>query len=165
MAYSADIAVVNVRETIRALNKIEPGLRKQFVADVKQIAQPAVNEVRRSYYEVPLSGMSRTWKDPRNDRKLFPFTIAKAQRGVQVQVNTDRRSDVVISIIQRDPGTAVFETAGRANRNPLGDALGLLRPGRTRIIGPAVYRTRRLFEKELQDSIARMSKRVQKELN
>lgn len=165
MTYSADIAVVNVRETIRALNKIEPGLRKQFVADAKQIAQPAVDEVRRAYYDAPISGMSRTWKDPRNGRKLFPFTVDKARRGVQVVVNTDRRQNAVISIVQRDPGTAIFESAGRATVNNLGRALGYLAPGRTRVIGPAVYRARPKFEKELIASIQRMAKRVQRELN
>lgn len=165
MTYSADIAVVNVRETIRALNKIEPGLRKQFVADARQIAQPAVDSVRRGYYEVPLSGMSRKWVDPRNGRKLFPFTVVKAQRGVQVVVNTDRRTNAIISVVQKDPGTAIFESAGRKTKNPLGDSLGFLAPGRTRIIGPAVYRARGQFESELRLSIARLAKRVQKELN
>jgi len=165
MPYSADIAVVNVRETIRALNKIEPGLRKQFVADARRIAEPAVSSVRRGYWQVPLSGMSRKWKDPRNGRQLFPFTVAKAQRGVQVVVNTDRKSNAIISVVQKDPGTAIFESAGRATRNPLGESLGFLAPGRTRIIGPAVYRARREFEDELRQSIARMAKRVQKELN
>jgi hypothetical protein len=164
MSYSADIAVVNVRETIRALNKIEPGLRKQFLVDARQIAQPAVTAVRRKYSEVPLSGMSRRWEDPRNNRMLFPFTVAKAQRGVQVVLNTDRKSDAVISIVQKDPAAAIFEAAGRKTKNSLGESLGFLRPGRTRIIGPTVYRARRQFEEEMRLSITRLAKRVQKEL-
>lgn len=164
MPYSADMEIVGLRDAIRSLNKIEPGLRKQFVADARQIAQPAVDNVRRSYTKVPLSGMSRNWTD-KQGRRLFPFTVAKAQRGVSVKVDTDRRSNNTISIIQRDQAAAIFETAGRRNANSLEKSLGQLPPGRTRIIGPAVYRARPLFERELRDSVLRVVRRVQKELD
>lgn len=163
MPYNADMEFVGLRDAIRSLNKIEPGLRKQFVADARRIAQPAVDNVRRSYTEVPLSGMSRKWSQ--NGRQLFPFTVAKAKRGVSVKVNTDRRTDATIAIIQRDQAAAIFETAGRRNANSLERSLGELAPGRTRIIGPAVYRARPQFEAELRQSIQRVLKRVQKEFN
>ena len=163
MAYSTEVSLVGVRETIRALNKVEPGLRKQFVNDARAIAEPAILEVRRNYTKIPLSGMARKWSQ--NGRQLFPFTLAKAHRGVQLKVDTDRRATAIISIIQKDQATAIFETAGRKNANSLERSLGELRPGRTRIIGPAVYRARPRFEREMMVSIARMTKRVQKELN
>jgi len=145
MPYKADMELVGLRDAIRSLNKIEPGLRKQFVADARRIAQPAVDNVRRGYTKVPLSGMSRKWSQ--NGRQLFPFTVAKAQRGVQVKVDTDRRTNNTISIVQKDQAAAIFETA------------------RTRIIGPAVYRARPEFEDELRWSILAVLKRVEKELN
>jgi len=163
MPYKADMELVGVRETIRALNKVEPGLRKQFVADAKQIAQPAIQRVQASYQQVPLSGMSRNWSQ--NGRKLFPFTIPKAKRGVQLKVDTDRRATAIISIVQKDQAAAIFETAGRRNPNPLERSLGDLPPGRTRILGPAVYKARPLMEREMLDAIKRAMKRVQKELN
>lgn len=162
MPVNADMNLVGVRETIRALNKIEPGLRKQFVADSKRIAEPAIQEVRRGYDRVPLSGMARRWSQ--NGRQLFPFTLARAQRGVQLKVDTDRRATAIISIVQKDQAAAIFETAGRRTANPLERSLGNLEPGRTRVIGPAVYRSRRYFEPELRKSIARLTARVQKEL-
>jgi hypothetical protein len=165
MTYNVDLNLVGVRETIRALNKVEPGLRKQFVADVRRISEPAIQRVRNGYDEVPLSGMSRKWTDKNTGRRLFPFTVAKAKRGVRVNVNTDRRATAIISIVQMDPATAVFESAGRANPNPLGRSLGYLAPGRTRVIGPAVYKARPLIEREMLDAIRRAMKRVQKELN
>ena len=161
MPYKADLEIVGLRDAIRSLNKIEPGLRKQFVADARRIAQPAVDNVRRSYTKVPLSGMARKWSQ--DGRQLFPFTVAKAQRGVQVKVDTDRRSNNTISIVQRDQAAAIFETAGRRNANSLERSLGELLPGRTRIIGPAVYRAKPQFESELKQSISKMLKRVQKE--
>jgi len=100
MPYKADMELVGLRDAIRSLNKIEPGLRKQFVADARRIAKPAVDNVRRGYTKVPLSGMSRKWSQ--NGRQLFPFTVAKAQRGVQVKVDTDRRTNNTISIVQKD---------------------------------------------------------------
>jgi len=163
MPYKADMELVGVRETIRALNKVEPGLRKQFVADAKQIAQPAIQRVQAGYQQVPLSGMSRNWSQ--NGRKLFPFTIPKAKRGVQLKVDTDRRATAIISIVQKDQAAAIFETAGRRNPNPLERSLGDLPPGRTRILGPAVYKARPLMEREMLDAIKRAMKRVQKELN
>ncbi len=163
MPYKADMELVGVRETIRALNKVEPGLRKQFVADAKQIAQPAIQRVQASYQQVPLSGMSRNWSQ--NGRKLFPFTIPKAKRGVQLKVDTDRRATAIISIVQKDQAAAIFETAGRGLANPLGNSLGPIQAGRTRILGPAVYRARPLMEREMLDAIKRAMKRVQKELN
>lgn len=163
MPYKADMELVGLRDAIRSLNKIEPGLRKQFVADARRIAQPAVDNVRRGYTKVPLSGMSRKWSQ--NGRQLFPFTVAKAQRGVQVKVDTDRRTNNTISIVQKDQAAAIFETAGRRTDNSLERSLGQLAPGRTRIIGPAVYRALPQFETELRDSILRVIKRVEKELN
>jgi hypothetical protein len=163
MPYKADMELVGLRDAIRSLNKIEPGLRKQFVADARRIAQPAVDNVRRGYTKVPLSGMSRKWSQ--NGRQLFPFTVAKAQRGVQVKVDTDRRTNNTISIVQKDQAAAIFETAGRRTDNSLERSLGQLAPGRTRIIGPAVYRARPEFEDELRRSILAVLKRVEKELN
>ncbi len=163
MPYKADMELVGLRDAIRSLNKIEPGLRKQFVADARRIAKPAVDNVRRGYTKVPLSGMSRKWSQ--NGRQLFPFTVAKAQRGVQIKVDTDRRTNNTISIVQKDQAAAIFETAGRRTDNSLERSLGQLAPGRTRIIGPAVYRARPEFEDELRRSILSVIKRVEKELN
>lgn len=164
MAFSTDLELVGVRETIRALNKVEPGLRKQFVAEARTIAQPAIDKVRSEYVKVPLSGMKYNWSD-KTGRKLFPFSLAKARSGVQLKVDTDRRATAIISIIQRNQAAAIFETAGRKNPNLLEKSLGDLRPWRTRILGPAVYRSRRAIEGNMSAAIHRAMRRVQKELN
>lgn len=172
MPFSADMEFVGLRDAIRSLNKIEPGLRKEFINDARRIAQPAIDEVRRNYKKVPLSGMSRKWTESYTTKKgisrnrlLFPYTVEAAQRGVQLVVNTDRRSDATFVISQKNQAAAIFETAGRANPNALERSLGPLSPGRTRVIGPAVYRSRRHFEVELQTSIRKVIQRVQKELD
>ena len=157
--------VDGINDAIRSLNKIEPGLRKKFQEEARVIAQPATDAVKDAYQEVPLSGMNRKWAGPAvKGRKVFPFTVAKARRGVNVVFNTDRRTTGVINIVQRDAGTAIFETAGRKNANPLGDSLGFIRPGRTRLIGPVVYSKRNQIEKVMGEFANRIVDRVQREL-
>ena len=157
--------VDGINDAIRSLNKIEPGLRRQYQDEARTIAEPALTAVRNAYKFVPLSGMERKWAGPAvRGRKVFPFSLAKARRGVNLTFNTDRRTSGVINIVQRDAGTAIFETAGRKNGNPLGDSLGQLSPGRTRLIGPVVYSQRDNLERVIGDLANRIVARVQREL-
>ena len=164
MSTRADIQMVGLKEAIRSLNKVEPGLRKQFVAQASAIAQPAIREAQSRYTQVPLSGMARKWTDA-NGRKLFPFSVAKAVSGVKLKVDSSREATALIYITQMNQAAAIFETAGRANPNSLGDSLGRLRPGTTRIIGPAVYRRRKDIEREMQQAAQAVIRLVQKELD
>ena len=162
MTVNTSCEVVGVRDAIRALNKVEPGLRKQFTNDAKEIAAPAIQHVQESYVQVPLSGMNRAWAT--NGRKVFPFSLDKARRGVKLKVDARREAVAVIQIQQTDPGTAIFETAGRRQPNPLGNALGSLRAGHTRILGPAVWRRRRQVEDAMRRLALKAVETVNKEL-
>lgn len=155
---------MGANDAIRALNKIEPGLRKQFAAEATQIAEPAIVEAQRRYQGlgVPLSGMNRQWQT--RGRRVFPYNPAKAARGVKIKLDSDRRRTAVILLEQRDPGTAIFETAGRATANPLGDALGPLRPAHTRILGPALFSRRRQVQEGMEKAVLQIVDRVNKEL-
>jgi hypothetical protein len=158
------IEVKGINEAIRSLNKIQPGLRKEFNNEARAIAQPATTAVRNAYRFVPLSGMNRQWAGPAvKGRKVFPWNLDKARKGVDVVFNTDRRSTGTINIVQRDAGTAIFETAGRKNPNPLGDSLGRLSPGRTRIIGPVVYSRRDEIAAVMEKFVSRVINRVNKD--
>jgi hypothetical protein len=166
VAVSNDISVLGINEAIRALNKIEPGLRKEFNNEARAIAAPALDAVRSAYKFVPLEGMNRTWAGPAvNGRKVFPWNLDKARKGVDVVFNTDRRSLGTIVIVQRDAGTAIFETAGRATNNSLGRMLGALSPGRTRIIGPVVYSRREQIASAMEKVALRIVQRVNREMN
>ena len=164
MSAGADIQMTGLKEAIRSLNKVEPGLRKKFVQDATAIAQPAIREAQQGYTRIPLSGMARKWTDA-NGRKLFPFSIARAVSGVKLKVDASREATALIYITQTNQAAAIFESAGRANPNSLGDSLGYLRPGTTRIIGPAVYRRRRDIEAAMQKSAQAAIRLVDKELN
>ena len=162
MTVNMSTEVAGINEAIRSLNKIEPGLRKQYNNEARAIAKPATDAVRNAYRFIPLSGMNRQWAGPAvNGRKVFPFTVEKARRGVDVVFNTDRRSLGVITVVQRDAGTAIYETAGRKTTNKLGDSLRPVSPGRTRLIGPVVY-SQRL---EIEDGIRRLALRIVNRVN
>ena len=151
MTVNTTVSVVGVKETINALKKIDPQLQKDFRAQATSIAQPAINAAKDVYTQVPLSGMQYKWNS--RGRQLFPFTVAKAKNGVKLRIDTRRNAVGVILIEQKDPATAIFETAGRANANRLGDSLGFVGAGRTRLIGPAVYKARRGIEAEMEKMI------------
>ena len=161
MSVSTTIEVVGVKNTINALRKIDPQLQKDFKADATAIAQPAINAGKAVYKDLPLSGMKYKWTQ--RDRKLFPYTTAKAVNGVRMRFDTRRNAVGVILIEQKDPAAAIFETAGRANANKLGNALGFVSAGRTRLIGPAIYKARRGIETQMEKMILKTIRTVQKD--
>ena len=162
MSAKVDISVVGVKDTINKLRKLDPELQKQFKADATAIAQPAINAAKAMYTRVPLSGMSRDWKQKKDGRKIKGFNVDKAKNGVQMKFDTRRNAVGVILIIQKDQAAAIFETAGRANRNSLSDNLSPVQAGRTRFIGPAVYRSRRGIEAAMKSTIAAAARTVER---
>ena len=164
MALSATVEVQGVREAVRSLNKVEPGLRKAFVEQATRIARPAIEEAQHGYRDVPLSGMTRKWKDQRNGRRLFPYSAARAKAGVKVKVAAGRKDVTIIAVAQINPAATIYETAGRATENRLGRSLGFLMKGRTRVIGPAVYRKRNAISDQMERLVLDAVARVNKEL-
>ncbi|CAB4194909.1 hypothetical protein UFOVP1269_14 [uncultured Caudovirales phage] len=162
MTVNTTVSVVGVKETINALKKIDPQLQKDFRAQANEIAQPAINAAKDVYTQLPLSGMQYKWNS--RGRQLFPFTVAKAKNGVKLRIDTRRNAVGVILIEQKDPATAIFETAGRANANRLGDQLGFVGAGRTRLIGPAVYKARRGIETQMEKMILDTARVVRQSL-
>ena len=160
--------LVGAKEAVRSLNKIEPGLRKQFAAEATSIAQPAISEAQRRYSAVgwgstQVRGVSRNWSD--KGRKLFPWDPAKASRSVKIKLEGDRRRTAVIVIEQRDAATAVLEAAGRKNANRLGDALGFIKPTTSRILGPALFSKRAEVTSQMEKAMLKAINKVQRELN
>lgn len=159
MSASATIEVAGVKETINALRQIDPQLQKDFKSDAIAIAEPAVTAAKAVYTSVPLSGMQYKWSS--RGRQLFPFTVDNATKGVRVKFDSRRNAVGVILIEQKDQAAAIFETAGRANANKLSNQLGFVGPGRTRLIGPAVYRARRGIEQAMVSMIEKTQTEIQ----
>ena len=171
MSASASIQNVGVKEAINGLRKIDPQLQKDFKAEATAIAQPAIDAGKAAYTQIPLSQMRYKWND--QGRKVFPFTISSAQAGVRMRFDTRRNAIGVILIEQKNAAAAVFEGAGRKTTNRLGKSLdyvssergfAMAMPGRTRLIGPAVYKAKRGIEREMEKMILLTIKQVQKEL-
>ena len=162
MSAKVDISVVGVKDTINKLRKLDPELQKQFKVDATAIAQPAINAAKAMYTRVPLSGMSRDWKQKKDGRKIKGFDVAKAKNGVQMKFDTRRNAVGVILIVQKDQAAAIFETAGRKNTNSLSRNLDPVQAGRTRLIGPAVYRSRRGIEAAMKSTIAAAARTVER---
>ena len=171
MPVSATVQIVGVKQAINSLRKIDPQLQKDFKAEATAIAQPAINAAKSAYSQMPLSGMAYRWAD--RGRKIFPFTISGAQAGVKMRFDTRRNAVGVILIEQKNAATAVFEGAGRKDSNRLGTSLdsvspergfAMAMPGRSRLIGPAVYKARRGIEAEMAKMVLETIKQVQKEL-
>jgi hypothetical protein len=164
MTTNTTIQVTGLKEAIRSLNKVEPGLRKQFVKDQTSIAQPAIDEVRRGYQREYLSGMARNWTQ--NGSKKFPFSLARAMSGVKLKVDASREATSLIYIQQTNAGAAIWEAAGRKTSNSLGNNLGdIPAPNHTRNLGPAVFRKRKEIEREMLQASKEAMRLVQKELD
>lgn len=163
--------LIGAKEAVRALNKVEPGLRKQFAQEATQIARPAIDEAQRRYQSVGwgesrVRGVSRNWAGPAaKGRQLFPWKPNKAANGVKIRVEGDRRKTAVIVLEQRDAATAVLEAAGRKTDNRLGDALGFIKPTTTRVLGPSLYSKREEVTRQMDQAMVQVINRVQRELN
>jgi hypothetical protein len=165
------IKVQGAKEAIIQLRKIDPELRREFNNNIKQVAAPAVAAGQAAYRSLPLSNMRYVWSD--EGRKVFPFVVSKAQRGVQVKADTRRKSTASILIAQMDPAAAIFETAGRKNMNRLGQSLDFVatergfkraEAGKTRLLGRVVYKARKEIEQEMGRVVLEVVNHVQREM-
>jgi hypothetical protein len=116
--------------------------------------------------------MRYKWND--RGRKVFPFTVSGAQSGVKMRFDTRRNAVGVILIEQKNQAAAIFEGAGRKTTNRLGQSLdfvssergfAMAMPGRTRLIGSAVYKARRGIEGEMEKMVLKTINQIQKDLN
>ena len=168
MPVSTTVEVVGLKQTINSLRKIDPQLQKDFKADATAIAQPAINAGKAVYTRVPISNFANDWTQKKDGRRIKGFSVDKAQSGVKMRFDTRRNAIGVILIEQKDQGAAIFEVAGRKNSNRLDTSLRIagypVSAGRTRLIGPAVYKARRGIEGEMFKMIKSTITTVQKDI-
>ena len=114
MAGSARIEVVGVKDTVKALRKLDPEFRKEFNRGIKEVVAPTIAAAKSAYPPMPLSGMQRAWIQ--GAAQKLPWDAAKVRQGVKVKVSTRRYSNSVVYITQANPAGAIFEVAGEGNR-------------------------------------------------
>jgi hypothetical protein len=164
MPVSTTITVVGLKKTINALKNIDPELQKQFKADATRIAQPAIPLHKTCIPKFRCLVCRAIGNKKRTTEKIKGFDVGRAKKGVQMKFDTRRNAIGVILVIQKDQAAAIFETAGRKNANTLSNNLSPVQPGRTRFIGPAVYRSRRKIENEMKEMIVDTISAVQKKI-
>ena len=126
--------VFDAKPVLKALNQLEPDLRKQMLRDMKDITKPAVNDIKSVIPATsPMSGMSvpRT-STSMDDRKFnnnptgrLSWTGGKYKNKVIAPDNViprfsssrSRRSAVtsLFGIWLRSPGVAMVATAGKGS--------------------------------------------------
>ena len=116
--------IEGVKEAVRALRKIDPEMRKTFNANVKAVVAPMTSAMQSKYADMRFpSGTKRNWGTQAvgaKARKINPLTAASARRGVKVKIDTGRKSGAAFTVMQTNPGAAIFDMAG--NGTPLGRA-------------------------------------------
>ena len=152
MTTDLTIQVDGVKEAVKYLNQVEPGFRKAYVANMKQIAKPMTDAMQSQYDDSKFpSGTKRNWSP--GGRQVFPLSASNAVRGVSLRVN-NKKVGAAFSVMQKNPAAAIFDIAGRANVNPLGTAFST-KFGRSasRVIWP-------VFEARISDLTTEVQKVV-----
>jgi hypothetical protein len=111
--------IVGVKDTIKALRRIDPEFRKEFNRAAKDIVAPMVSEAKSLYPTLPLSGMARSWTP--KSFSIFPWQIAKVRSGVKVKTSTRRNKESVLYVSQGTPSAVLFETV--SNNKVLGQRI------------------------------------------
>ena len=130
-AMAGDV-IFDAKPVLKALNQLEPGLRKQMLREMKEITKPAVNEIKSVIPSTaPMSGMSvprvgtsvegRNFNN--NGEGRLSWTGGKYKNKIIAPDNViprfssgrSRKSAVtsLFGIWLRSPGVAVVSTAGK----------------------------------------------------
>ena len=152
--------IVGVKDTIKALRRIDPELRKQFNRDMKSVLAGTVAEIKAGYPNALMSGTVRDWT-PNLERgyQIFPWNAAKVRRGVTVKTSTRKNKNSVVYISHSGPGGILFETVSL--NNELGRNIRTIAP---RSMWPTVDRNQGEILDGVQKIVVRVGDLVQKEI-
>ena len=149
--------VQGLESTLKALQKIQPEVKKQFFKDAKQIVRPAVDEAKNAYRSDYLSGMTRAWSP--GGRPIFPWNIGAAQKGVTVATSLSKKQDAVLTFTQKDAGATIFDIAGKSTNNRLGRALNAFNTP-SRVMWRAYENNAGAIEAEMKQSVDEVMTRI-----
>ena len=136
MPLGVQAEVAGVKETIKALRRVDPELRKEFNKQIKSVVAPMVAAAKSSYPDMPISGMARAWSQ--NGASKFPWDVRKVRSGVKVKTSTRRDKNAVVYISQGTPAGAIFEVAG--TKTPAEPFNANLRARSSRVLWPTYER-------------------------
>ena len=110
--------VFDVRRITRALNELEPGLKKQMVREFKTIARPMANDISKEIRSIsPLSGMQHGGRTNWENGRYKNTALRSDNTLIRYRQNRSRRSKVtsLVSIWVRSPMPAIVGVAGKGS--------------------------------------------------
>lgn len=112
--------VYDVKEIIKDLNALEPGLKNAMVREAKAEAQPIVQNIKRVIPNTaPLSGMRKVTKGGGSNTGRLAWGEGKPAKSVTVKFRSGRsRTKAItplVSIWVNSPMTAIADIAGKGS--------------------------------------------------
>lgn len=109
MPASVSVEVYGVKEVFKQLGEIDRKQKFKAMARVKAAGAPALTQARANYPDNPLSG----WESGGR----LGYSKKDADKGVQIQIGgrAQGKAYPIVTIIQKNPGAAMFDIAGFAN--------------------------------------------------
>ena len=155
MVASSTVTVVGVKDAMRELQKIEPGLATRIKKDFKDIVKPVVGDARSQVVNLPLSGFRRNWKAG----KLLPWSQSAVSRSIIARYSNRRRGNslAVFSVTMKSPAGTIFDIAGRKSANRLGAALDSLYGRASRLMWPTYERHANQVNKNMADLVEKIT--------
>jgi hypothetical protein len=127
-----EVKILNVKEDIRTFQKLAPELKKELDKEIKGILRPilvqaqslypATDEVRPSGWRKGgfkrFSGIGPMTQE--QTRGFIAYDGSRAKQGLKTVTPKARKNATGFTgfygIVQRDPGGAIYETAGRGSK-------------------------------------------------
>ena len=159
------ISVDGLESTLKALQKIQPEVKKQFFKDAKKILKVVVDDAKSLYPAEDStrknggfpSGLSRAWAP--GGRPLFPYSQTKAVAGVKIETSLSKKKDAILTIVNKDGAASVIDYAGTKTSNALGAALNGW-ASKPRVMWRAYENNQGAVEAEMKQSVDEVMARV-----
>ena len=148
------VEVYGLKDAIKKLNSVEPGLRNQIAKDFREVAKPVINDALALIpNSVPLSGMGRNWST-KSGFKMLPWEAGRKQK-ISAKINTKKVSEFrgqirnvgVFNIIYSGSTGALFDMAANGR---LGAALSARYGSRSRVMWKAMEKNQDTVESEMR---------------
>jgi hypothetical protein len=158
------IEVYGLKEAIKQLNSVEPGLRNQIAKDFRSVAKPVINDALALIPgTVPLSGMGRNWTT-KSGFKMLPWEAGRKQK-ISAKINTKKVSEFrgqirnvgVFNIVYSGSTGTLFDMAASGR---LGAALSARYGNRSRVMWKAMEKNNETVESEMRRIVETVMEKV-----